>query len=406
MLRIGPGRHEIVAICAVAVGLVHCAGHEAPPKAPVSTDGGELFARFKTYPRGSLLARAHDRSSGAREVGCLDVSIERVRDAQGPSNGATIAFNVGNRCTHALDLDFRRIRVTAHGPGGRETPLVLHDPGSEVRTRTLDGRARAREALEFVNTAPGARGSTLVCVDVANVIAGEPPHPTTRVCFDRTHGAVDHGSVVGHRENTVFGGSWHAGPIAFFAELSASERIMGFGDMTFSGTVPGGTGFRLRGDSLGRVSTFGAVDHFELRLLGPLYAGLMLRVLGGHLAPRSPFFADSVQARTGSTVEELGGGASLGLMSRPIGDARFRADVTAGGSAVIVDVDVPGCGHPCSAAAARATRYWVEPRLVMDAWLTPWWTVSAWGAADALRLPDFAVGLALGFHLRSFDAFP
>ena len=45
----------------------------------------------------------------------------------------------------------------------------------------------------------------------------------------------------------------------------------------------------------------------------------------------------------------------------------------------------------------------VAPRVVVEPWLSPWFTLAAWVDADALYLPDAAVGLSIGWHFRAYD---
>jgi hypothetical protein len=45
----------------------------------------------------------------------------------------------------------------------------------------------------------------------------------------------------------------------------------------------------------------------------------------------------------------------------------------------------------------------VEPRMALDAWLTPDTTLTAWAGTNVLRPGDLSMGIALAAHLRAFD---
>jgi hypothetical protein len=387
-----PKKRKLGRFSFALIGLLSVAGCGGPAIGPT---GGSPLARFQTYPRGSLTSDL-GRVSGGRRVGCLDIRAERIIVAGAPDGTVDVAFSFGNRCNESLELSFGRIRVSAIESHGLEQRLRRREPSSVLPRRTLDGRSQGFDLIEY--DFAGAKSAGPVCVDVSGVLTSSPEQRTPPICLTEP-GPVVHDTTPSREVGT----RWHARSFYFFAELSAYERTIGLADTTFSGSGSQGTRFELGG--LNRVTTFGAVDHFNLRLAGPLYIGGVLRVGGGHLGPRPSFNVGAVAATIGSTVEEIGAGGLVGMMTRSTGGLRFRADVAVGRSALLVDTNVPNCDSG-TCTSATAGRTWLEPRVVMDAWLTPWWTVSSWGAVDVLHAPDVSVGLALGFHVRSFDGFP
>ena len=88
------------------------------------------------------------------------------------------------------------------------------------------------------------------------------------------------------------------------------------------------------------------------------------------------------------------GGAFFGVRV-PLGRLSVRVEAFAGGS--ILSVDTSG-GY--SGTAARGL---LMPRAFADFWVSPNVTFSAYGAFDALDSRDQTLGLAVAFHVRSFD---
>jgi len=67
------------------------------------------------------------------------------------------------------------------------------------------------------------------------------------------------------------------------------------------------------------------------------------------------------------------------------------------------DVYPPGCSSDQCDWSPFVLRPLVAPRVVIEPWVSPWLSFAAWVDADALYLPDVAVGLALALHFRAYD---
>jgi hypothetical protein len=102
-----------------------------------------------------------------RRVGCLDIAVEPVHDAEavGPVAGITFA----NRCDAAVRVDLASIRAVGELADGRRARLAMFDPDDVVRPGELEARRSARENIEFqlpeaIETVPAR-----LCLDLAGV---------------------------------------------------------------------------------------------------------------------------------------------------------------------------------------------------------------------------------------------
>jgi hypothetical protein len=284
---------------------------------------------------------------------------------------------------------------------GRSERLALYDPASEVGVATLDARDQAREVLQFD---PGSRQGAApasVCLDVSAVAVDGPRVEARPLCLREASGSIDEHEVIGHNWLYSYGRGWDLPGFYFFAELGAVAETVDLGQGTYSGTNSNQQRYSFPGNSFGRGAAYGFDWRLSVRVVGPLYAGLLLRAGGGHLGTRSPLHVDSLVVHTESTFEDVAEGGLVGVMFPRFAGIRVRGEVAAGVRVFDVDVDSASCraGYVCAADYLRAL---LEPRVVVDAWLNPWWSTSAWLAIDALH-PDGAVGLSIAFHLRSFD---
>jgi hypothetical protein len=105
----------------------------------------------------------------AATLGCIDLAVARVADAQKP--GPVLQFSFGNRCTHAVTIDLAAVLVDAHDDSGWERELVAYDPRGEIRPLAIDAGLTGREQIEYRDPyRPFIDARTLsICVDVARV---------------------------------------------------------------------------------------------------------------------------------------------------------------------------------------------------------------------------------------------
>jgi hypothetical protein len=85
---------------------------------------------------------------------------------------------------------------------------------------------------------------------------------------------------------------------------------------------------------------------------------------------------------------------------------RLRADLTLGARILGTDVYPPGCDSDTCDWSPFVARWLVAPRIVVEPWIAPWFSLGAWVDADALYLPDVAVGLSLALHFSAYDGGP
>jgi hypothetical protein len=215
---------------------------------------------------------------------------------------------------------------------------------------------------------------------------------------------IDEHDVIGHNWSVPYAFRWDWPNVYFFAEMGAFAGTTDLRQGTYSGIAANQQKYSFSGASLDRAVAYGADIHGSFRIIGPLYAGFLIRSGAGHLAPRNPIQAGSLVVDTGETFEDTSLGGLVGVMIPGFARVRMRGEVAAGVRIFDVDVDSASCqaGTIC---AAHLLQPLVEPRVVLDAWLSPWWSTSAWVAVDAIH-PDGAVGLSFAFHIRSFDGAP
>jgi len=120
------------------------------------------------YRAGSFSASGHEFAGQRATLGCLDLAIDRRPDAP---LGAVLAYDLGNRCDHAIRIDLSAAAVVGRTSIG-DTRLAPYDPLRELHPMALDGRAVGRETIEYRSEEPIAARD--VCVDAGGLIAAAP----------------------------------------------------------------------------------------------------------------------------------------------------------------------------------------------------------------------------------------
>lgn len=135
---------------------------------------------FHTYAPGSITA-AGTLDAPAAQVGCLDVGIAPVMDAEVPVDHPAVRLDLGNRCAHGVSVDFGA--VTAQGLyASGWVPLHLQDPRGEVHPVTLDGRAEAHETIEFAPAVPHPHPPSTICLVLGAITSSEAAASSVRRC--------------------------------------------------------------------------------------------------------------------------------------------------------------------------------------------------------------------------------
>ena len=209
--------------------------------------------------------------------------------------------------------------------------------------------------------------------------------------------------VIGRQECGRFG-AWDATNVArVFLELGPSMHALDLGAFSASGTashenrnhsfsVPSGT-FHTRTPLFGMSLRGGA---FVNRWL---YVGGQLDISGA--AMQGPAITDGTLTEVPTGVAMFDFGAVAGAMWQA-GPITLRGEVLAG-------IDVMGllfsshlgaCDGPGSAMVAAAR---IEPRVALEARVTPWTSIGVMGGTNALAVEDWSASVYLRWSLRSYD---
>jgi hypothetical protein len=360
------------------------------------------------YRSGYLLSFGDSETSGARSLGCLDVRVEALM-ADVAKTSAALAFMVGNRCSKGVSVALGRATIRASWAGAGERQLTLYDPASEVHEPTLAPRADATELLEYLEPPDAPVGpAQSVCVDVSRIDASAPARDVPPICLRKTGRFANQSTILGHQSFEAE--KWaQASPLFhLFFETGASvnfvdPRIGGFATMPWGSTAPNMSHHDLATPALKKTATLA----WDLRygwVFGRSYAGLMLRAGAAPLDSNVAVSLGGAPARIDNSLADVSvavlGGYSL---TEPSSSTRVRADLALGVRALELDAFTPGCSD--SSCAWRLDTGWllVEPRLAIERWLSPWWSVSTTVSVDGLHVPNFGIGVSFAFHLWAYD---
>lgn len=96
-------------------------------------------------------------------VDCLDIAVSREADSD---VGPVLAFDFGNRCAHAIVVDFQHAHVEAVTLDGQRIPLDAYDPDGGIVSERLDAQLPGHEAIAYA----ASEQVPQVCVDVATIV--------------------------------------------------------------------------------------------------------------------------------------------------------------------------------------------------------------------------------------------
>jgi hypothetical protein len=152
------------------------------------------------------------------------------------------------------------------------------------------------------------------------------------------------------------------------------------GQFSGSGLAP------MRGNGFYLDVRFHATPH--------LYAGVDLRAAWGD-APSATFAYAGGPTTTWDSawLVTMAGVAGARL---PLGRVSLRGELVAG----MHGASVASTAMDTSASTVAPL---VEPRVGVDVWLSPWWTLEATAGANLVDRSERVVGLGLGLHLQAFD---
>lgn len=113
-----------------------------------------------SYHPGSFRDREGPWSGTRVSSGCLDLAVSSTEVIDG---SPVIAYSVGNRCDHKIDIDLGRLHVVARDSHGVATPLVAFDPRGELGPTELNALWSGHAQIAY-RGAPVQ--STAICVAV------------------------------------------------------------------------------------------------------------------------------------------------------------------------------------------------------------------------------------------------
>lgn len=215
----------------------------------------------------------------------------------------------------------------------------------------------------------------------------------------------DHTDITGLEKCTRFGEGWDVSswPALTFG-LSTSLRRLTLGDVTLGGTSTHDENpyrYRLRGSDL--ASDGDGLFAVGLRGTGflsrHLYTGLELafgvRPLDG------PALTDGLIELSPSSASLFTGGA-IGGVAIPVGPLALRGEVAIGVRTLSIHFESRR-GRCVTTTSATTSGVWIEPRLALDWFFTPWLALGAFGGADLLDGAAWHGGLTVSVHTRSYD---
>ncbi len=235
-----------------------------------------------------------------------------------------------------------------------------------------------------------------VFVAVATIALARPAH---------ARGCSEVSDIVGYERCHRFGDGWaveRRWPIVLSLELPYQTFDPRGVDFDFQREKADPNAFSVPGRELGPnvLSTAGLALRGEGFFWRWLYVGAEIGFGLGHNEIGSFTATVGDASKTFTTSESaintvmMQGGVLLGVRV-PLGRLSLRLEGFAGGS--ILTVDSSG-GY-----SGTAGRGLLMPRAAADFWVSPNVTFSAYGGFDALDTRNQTLGLAVAFHVRSFD---
>jgi hypothetical protein len=394
--------------CAAAGSILALAGctnvATPPPQTPsVFDSAGAQGLLVPSYPVGSLLETRDSPEAGARQVDCVDIRVEAVR-AKVDDTSIALAFRLGNRCAGAAHAAFGRARVRATWADGTERDLALFDPLSQVNPEILDGRAQALELLEYVTPRDAPAGAArAVCVDVSRIIGESPAPHVAPICLSSRGAFANVGTIVGHAHFDPE--AWRRFRIHWLLEAGIAASYVDLQGVVANGSTSSHESFRFDMSRLRGTVTYGIDMRVSGWVSGPFYAGGVFTGSVGAL-PVLALTEASTPVQNDPSLGDFNFAALGGISTTGTGPVRLRFDVAAGVRLLVSELYPPGCSTDPCAWNGVVVRPLVTPRVVLDAWLSPWLSVAAWAQADALYLPDFGVGLSIAMHFWAYDGLP
>jgi hypothetical protein len=139
----------------------------------------------------------------------------------------------------------------------------------------------------------------------------------------------------------------------------------------------------------------------------PFYFGGELQMGGSTARQPATLSARPHVGVAGGSV--IGAGTLVGAATPRLGRFSARAEVYVGGLSHSLSTDAAttplpdSCDSDGCPGELGVDTWVVEPRVSLSFWLSPWFTLDAYGGANLVTLGDWSTGLGLTFHARSYD---
>jgi hypothetical protein len=133
------------------------------------------------YKAGSFKSGLRSFEGERNTVGCLDVAVAPLADAE--ATGPVSAIRFGNRCDAPVVVDIGAIRATAYDPDGRPTRMIPYDPEHAIRPLRMDARMVGGENIEWHQARSGANPPVRLCLDLAGLDAEAPRGRPVIICI-------------------------------------------------------------------------------------------------------------------------------------------------------------------------------------------------------------------------------
>jgi len=235
------------------------------------------------------------------------------------------------------------------------------------------------------------------------------------------HACDEVSDVTGYRHCTTFGFGWDESPLRpvpgsakrnlhpvslpLFVEAAAIMQTVDAGSVTFRDMSSDSHSFSLHNPGLGLAAVYGLDLRAGMRVAGPFYAGLTMRLAFGGLPERATAIADGARVDLGTALGMVAFGGYVGFAVPVSSGARLRFEAAIGfeDPGLLAISGITCSESPCGPDSPRA---FVEPHVVMDFWLGRSWSVSPFAGDDVLHPSSVTVGFMTSWHWQRFDGRP
>jgi hypothetical protein len=162
--------------------------------------------------------------------------------------------------------------------------------------------------------------------------------------------------------------------------------------------------YHFRGNALGSsaIRSYGGETGLAWLVVPYFYVGANLAYGAGH-SSASPFVANGLTLSPGAglNVDDTVVSGVVG-MRLPLGPISVRADLLAGASLMSVDQYATSGANQLTATGS-ATGLYLEPRVHVDVWVTPFFSVGAFAGMPSLDPTGTNAGITLSVHTVAYD---